>query len=695
VPNKQGIAGRRRVGLGIFLAALALWGGAPARAAGPPQIGDLWVSNVVARAARLNGEVNRNGFPTAYHFEYVTSAEFKTKGFTGARRIPVSADAQVPLGAATFSNVSQNPSTLEAGTSYRYRLVAQNSAGTAVSSAFSFVTQSLGGGKLLLDSRGWELVSPADKNGGAIQGFGQNYGGDVLQAAEAGSAVTYTSLSSFGQDALGAPPASQYISRRGVGGWSTENVSGPTVSGAYGEEPDGVPYQLFSADLGRGVLFDGEAYELLNEDGSLTAIPAEGSKLFLASASPDLRHIVVSLEGNLYEYSEGQLKQINVGPGAELGAQSGAVSSDGLRIYFAEGGNLHLRNGAQIVQVDDEVGGGGGFETATPSGSFAFFTKGGHLYRYEAQFEDLSTLDLTPSGGVEGVLGASEDGTHVYYATAAGLFLWHNGTTTEVAAAVDASNYPPTTGTARVSADGTRLVFLSKASLTGYDNTDSNTKEPDAEVFLYNSEAPPGEAITCLSCNPTEARPLGPSTVPGASPNGDRPTAIHSYKPRVLAAGGSRVFFDSEDALVLADINNGPDVYEWEAEGTGSCATAGGCLALVSAGQGEAGASFVDASGSGADAFFLTGESLVKWADPGSFDLYDAREGGGFPEPQTPSVCKGDSCQPLPSSPEDRSVGTLASGPGNPRVRYSKQGHHRKRHRHSKHHGRNHHGSRR
>jgi hypothetical protein len=74
---------------------------------------------------------------------------------------------------------------------------------------------------------------------------------------------------------------------------------------------------------------------------------------------------------------------------------------------------------------------------------------------------------------------------------------------------------------------------------------------------------------------------------------------------------------------------------------------------------------FVDASESGADAFFLSGESLVP-TDPGSADLYDAREGGGFPAPATEIECEGDSCQGLPSEPEDPQPGTLQSSPGNP-----------------------------
>ncbi len=327
--------------------------------------------------------------------------------------------------------------------------------------------------------------------------------------------------------------------------------------------------------------------------------------------------------------------------------------------------NLYLREGAATKQVDTAAGGGGSFETASVDGQTAFFTKGGHLWRYQAAGAG-SAGDLTPAGGVQGVLGASEDGTSVYYLTAAGLFRWHSGTPTKVADGADASNYPPATGTARVSADGTRLLFVATAPLTGYDNEDLNTGAPDSQVYLYDAT---GAGLTCVSCNPTFGRPIGPSGIPGAVANGSASGSIHSYKPRALSAGGRRVFFESRDALAPLDSNEKRDVYQWEAQGTGSCTRAGGCVELISSGRAVGDGSFVDASADGADAFFLTNGSLVP-SDPGGVDLYDARVGGGFPVPSPPIVCLGDACQPLPSAPVNPTLTTLVPGPGNPPVRY-------------------------
>jgi hypothetical protein len=588
----------------------------------------------------------------------------------------------------------------------------------------------------LPDARGWELVSPAEKNGGEVARPGALLGGAVLQAAAAGGAVTYSSASSFGQGAQGAPPASQYIATRTPTGWSTENITPPLLSGSYGTEPGGVPYRLFSTDLGSGLLLNGRpcrgegegcpvanpplpgtdapagyqnyylrdnttgAYEALlgPADIALTAVGPEDFEVTLAGASADLRHVVLSscaaltpdavevlsaegcdpAEPNLYLWSAGSsLELVNVlpaqsqgDPGAALAARGGAVSEDGSRVYWTDlaTGNLYLREGAQTKQVDAAAGGGGTFETASADGATALYAKAGHLYRYLAATE--TSTDLTPGGGVLGVLGASTDASRVYYQDTGGLKLWSSGNTTQVApgaAAADPGTYPAATGAARVSADGASLLFVSEQSLTGYDNTDQASGEPDAQVFLYEASA---GLLRCLSCRPDGVRPLGPSTIPGALANGQGPDATHTYKPRALVAGGNRVFFDSEDAILPADLNDAPDVYQWEAQGVGSCALPGGCVELISSGRSQQVALFVDASADGADAFFLTDRSLTA-ADPSAVDLYDARIGGGFPEPPPPPVpCVGDACQRLIPEPEDPTLTTLLAGRGNPAVRF-------------------------
>jgi hypothetical protein len=365
---------------------------------------------------------------------------------------------------------------------------------------------------------------------------------------------------------------------------------------------------------------------------------------------------------NLYLRSASALKLINLlpgdaqsTPGAEIAAQSGAVSTDGSRAYFTDdpgsGANLYLREGAETKQVDEAQGGGGNFEAASADGSVAYFTLGGSLYRYLAQTGAASLI----AAGVQGVLGASADGSVLYYLADADLYRWSQGTvskiasSTPVAAAASSSDYPAAVGTARVSADGDKLAFLSAAQLTGFDPKGAT------ELYLYSS----GAGITCVSCNSTATKPLGSASIPGALANG---ASLRVYKPRALSASGDRLFFDTKDALLSSDTNGGRDVYQWEAQGIGSCAKAGGCVDLISTGKAEDGASFIDASIDGSDVFFASDGALVA-GDVGG--LYDARVGGGFPVAPVPIPCVGDDCQPLPGEPEDPTPGTLLLAGGN------------------------------
>jgi hypothetical protein len=135
--------------------------------------------------------------------------------------------------------------------------------------------------------------------------------------------------------------------------------------------------------------------------------------------------------------------------------------------------------------------------------------------------------------------------------------------------------------------------------------------------------------------------------------------------PTGFTADGSRHFFTTAEALVSTDTNHADDVYEWQRQGAGGCAKVAGCTGLVSSGR-SGSATFLDVSADGTDVFFRTDASLLP-GDPGGFDVYDARAGGGFPEPPAPIACLGDACQGPAPAPEDLAPATaLVISPGNP-----------------------------
>jgi hypothetical protein len=743
----------RRLAAVLFaVGAFAVLPTASAAAAGTPLFGDVYVTDVAGTSVTLRAEIDPNGFATKYRFEYLTEAAYlenvdavpPREPFVGAARVPV---FETNIGAGNeYLPAVQHVTGLLPVTAYRYRVLAVNADGTTDGPERIFGTEEATNTFTLPDGRAWELVSPVDKAGGSVDGPEETLGGGVVQAAVGGGAVTYSSSSSFSA-ALGSPGGSQYVSTRGPAGWSTQNITAPTVGGAYGDRPEGVPYQLFSEDLSRGLLLNGarcygfgaecpvanpplagsgapggfQNYYLRSGDGSFAAVltgaalahtPLDAShfEVHFAGEGGDLGQLVFSscaaltanaaevvsgggcdpAAANLYEWAGGSPRLINVlpggstgTPGASLAARSGAVSADGSRVYWTLGERLYVSGAGGATAVDESLGGGGAFQVASADGAVAFLTKGGHLYRF-AIGEGLT--DLTPAGGVVGVFGASADGSTVYYATAVAVLRWHAGETTQIAKgtnAAAAADFPPASGRSRVGADGSTLLFESTAALSGYDN------EGETEVYLYTAGAP--GRLLCVSCNPTGERAQGSARIPGAYANGAGAEATRIYKPRVLIGDGAEVFFESSDSLQVQDTNGAEDVYEWEAPGVGGCARAVGCIGLISSGRSPQASTFLDASAGGGDAFFLTDASLVA-IDPGSDDVYDARVGGGLAIPSSPVPCDGDACQVLPEAPEDPTPGTLQPSAGNPpapavKKQQKKSKKAKKKHNHKKKHG--------
>lgn len=407
-----------------------------------------------------------------------------------------------------------------------------------------------------------------------------------------------------------------------------------------------------------------------------------------------------------------------------------SISNDGTRIVWGNGSELLTRDMAngETVEVDAAQGGtgasgGGVFQDASSDGSRVFFTDAseltgganeGGLFMFD--LADGKLIDLTPEGNgaqVESFFGVNEEGTSVYVVDKAVLTNVANGrgetaeegapntyllreapvgsrswSATFITIGVEEGSLeeePLTNQTVRVSPNGRYLAFMSRESLTGYDNRDANSGEPDEEVYLYDAEA---NRLVCASCDPTGARPVGEydsgaprkpmdpwamweghwlaASIPGWTPDGIKFTT--GYQPRFLGNSG-RLFFDSADALVPRDVDGKVDVYEYEATGVGNCDSpghgqsasvvfseaAGGCVGLISAGTGSGDSVFFDASASGDDVFFTTADGLVGQDNDGVFDMYDARictvaePCAQSPVAAPPPCATADSCRTAPS----------------------------------------------
>lgn len=348
------------------------------------------------------------------------------------------------------------------------------------------------------------------------------------------------------------------------------------------------------------------------------------------------------------------------------------------------------------------------FWTADREGDTVIFQTGAQLFEAQIEEEGEALLATTTpiAAGVIGVMGASEDATRVYFtskdALAPGaiagkpnLYLHERGLEVRLVAnlgSLDATqsdfvsldNVKPGWRRARVSADGAHALFMSTTALTGHDNVDLNSSEPDSEVFLYDAQAGEGAGeLVCISCNPSGARPVGRRVDEGATAAALDIWAAaelpgwesQSHASRALSEDGSFAYFESYQALVPADRNGAADVYEWRrASGHGECEalgaalyvpSSGGCLSLISSGESQQDSRFIDASADGRDVFFTTEESLFS-EDPGLVDLYDARIGGGFAPRPSGSSCQGEACQGTATAPDGTTPASASfHGPGN------------------------------
>jgi hypothetical protein len=124
----------------------------------------------------------------------------------------------------------------------------------------------------------------------------------------------------------------------------------------------------------------------------------------------------------------------------------------------------------------------------------------------------------------------------------------------------------------------------------------------------------------------------------------------------VVSDDGRRVFFHSTDALLARASNGRQNVFEYT----------DGKTSLISPGDGPSPATFLDASASGDDVFFLTNDELVPNPNGGDDAVYDARVGGGFAVSPR-EECAGTGCRPSASlAPSLPTAASLAfSGEGN------------------------------
>jgi hypothetical protein len=379
----------------VLLAAMALLA-APARAVAPT-IAATWSEDVVYTEAIVKSEINPQGLATTYHFEYGPTEAYGSE------------TPELAAGSGSSNvKVGRFIEGLETGTTYHYRVVATNGDGATAGADHTFTTYRppapdtdcpnqvfrYGPSASLSDCRAYEMVSPVDKAGKAIEvaggPFGETGTDGIRQSAPDGGKLTYSSKYAFG-DSPSGQFVNQYMATRTASGWTTHGINSPQGTTIFDPgftlDELGHYFLAFTPDLSSAWVRDynkvplalggregfpnlyrrdntAETYEAITTVAPLAGsgkylsevrgFTDDGSRVFLNVARPLTADAALNANHQVYEYSGGALELLSVLPGgaadpdhsylgsAEVGgggtpwwnSLDNAVSDDGSRAFW-------------------------------------------------------------------------------------------------------------------------------------------------------------------------------------------------------------------------------------------------------------------------------------------------------------------------------------------------------------------------
>lgn len=417
------------------------------------------------------------------------------------------------------------------------------------------------------------------------------------------------------------------------------------------------------------------------------AISPDGSRIFfLAPVASPAPRLYLRIDGS----ETREVSRVRGGDATNLGVAPKGMSADGNRAFFASAQALLPSSGPDPALID-------------PNALADLYA-----WQYDPATGTDSLVRVTGLGQVgggppadgdkfENVLGMSPDGSRLYFVSRSPSFSSGNpgrlnlyvadnptdpqdGTVRFIATVFTGTSYavtnPPTclsTGNpqticSRAAPDGRFLVFESRLPLTADDRDTDGTSTCDtmptgaipavcmADVFVYDAASAELSRVSIGAA--------GPAGAPG---NGAFDAFMGMNHPAVGGVNGNStrqlnvtpdgtVFFMTAERLVLTDVNDSVDVYEYR----------DGAVALVSGGDGDQNSIYFGNSVDGRDVFFITIDGLVLQDGDGAVDIYDARVGGGFPLIDQ-QICNplADVCQGSPSPPPARPP-VESTGPGGP-----------------------------
>jgi hypothetical protein len=590
------------------------------------------------------------GYETHYHFEYLTEAQFNGEG--GFSSPETKSTPAVDLGSGdTTESVGQDLPALKAGETYRYRLVATNDSPSdpvVVGAEHTFRAPApapvraseycpneqyrTGPGADLPDCRTYEQLTPLNKEGAEeIFGYGENIPRGAV-ASDDGDGVVYEDEGTVNWDPSGGG-GPYFFSRQEGEGWQVTAGGAQPGTGLSRLEPelyDAANLSRFAFKSGYVTGPTGESPEVQFGTGAsggpyttVASVPRAqvGNEGKWVAASADFSKLVLKVEDHkllgsstgtlsgydLYEYSGGELRQVNVeGGGRKLGtcgakiakgdeavggsslsagvvpSSPRAVSADGSRVFFeavpgsncSAPENLYVReNGESTLDI-----GAYQFLAANSEGSEVLLGKrnGGTLEVsvYDTQTQAVSPLFSFPNElNGDSHISVSEDLDAIYFETATQMpgteappidghlglnavqnIYRYDVPTRTLSFVVQAANAKDE----QVTPDGRYDYFQAEAvgAVPGgrVDEAEKTTGN-DAQAQVYRYDSAEG-LVQCMSCaSPFDPEPaldsyFGPATDPG------RTVATDAAPVSTLVAGdGDFAFFYTASALLPADVD--------------------------------------------------------------------------------------------------------------------------------------------
>ncbi len=660
----------------------------------PPIVLTRFAAPRTDTTARLNATVDSRNEPTAYRFEWGATASYGNEtpfGGAGSGGISVLVAAQI--------------GGLQPNTTYHYRVVAENGAGTVAGEDKTFTTRT--SAEMIAPQRGIELVNSPDKANQNPQGYLTDAGEKVVWSTMTGSPG-----SPIGKSAL-------FMAERTPSGWVSHSMLpkaqdmigggelGYTLLGAssnyskliyqVGEDAnlgvEGDPFTLARLNVASGTQeeldFQPHGGFEASRDDNIAFTSADGSHFYTTIR-------VTPMDGSPYNYYDigtGSRRLVSVMPdtgeapacGVNVNLRDKVMSSDGRRFYFMTRGD-DCASAQQIYMRDDQGTADPSDDTTTrvspppvagpegkaivvqtnASGNSVVYVSAARLtasdsnealdlYRWTIGGGTECLTCFVPDAGVEldpyevpGNFLVSSDFSHIYISTSADLAAGPDnpaGPNMYLIENGKATYVSPGVVTKGADFSHSGEVTPSGDALLFYSQETGITTDGNGGFAQYYRYEEANGSLECLSC--------GSGSAPREADLRDFPRTAFGFAPtgtkaRLMSSDGNTVAFVTATAIDPEDANGGPDLYEWH----------DGKVSLVTDGEGEYGGSISvpmtlgAISADGTDILFRVSAKLTGFERDDIGQLFVARLGGGFTPPNPPAPCNEDSCQgPLESPP--------------------------------------------